>query len=152
MITSHKYIMLVEDSADDEELTVRALRAANVANQLQICRDGAEALDFLFARGEHSGRNPEHLPAVVLLDLKLPKLDGIDVLRALRADERTRKLPVVVLTSSREQQDVLASYELGSNGYVRKPVSFAEFSAAVGQLGLYWALLNEPPPLAARGG
>jgi two-component system, response regulator len=146
MLMANKFILLVEDNPDDEELTVRALRAANVANDLQIARDGKEALDFIFARGEYAGRDPAALPAVVLLDLKLPKLDGTDVLRALRADERTRNLPVVVLTSSREQQDILASYKLGSNSYVRKPVSFTEFSAAVGQLGLYWFLLNEAVP------
>jgi len=141
-----KFILVVEDNPDDEELTVLALRQANVANDLQVVRDGKEALDFLFAERPYADRDPDHLPAVVLLDLKLPKLDGIEVLRALRANERTSKLPLVVLTSSKEQRDIVASYELGTNSYVRKPVAFEEFASAVGQLGLYWFLLNESPP------
>jgi two-component system, response regulator len=141
-----KFILLVEDNPDDEELTVHALTQAKVANGLTIVRDGKEALDFLFAQGPHASRNPDELPAVVLLDLKLPKLDGIEVLKALRANEKTRTLPVVVLTSSKEQSDVIDSYQFGSNSYVRKPIAFSEFSSAVGQLGLYWCLLNEEQP------
>jgi len=139
----NKFILVVEDNPDDEELTVHALRTANVANNLQVVRDGKEALDFIFAQGPYADRDPDNLPAVVLLDLKLPKLDGIDVLKALRANDKTRSLPVVVLTSSKEQCDVVASYQFGTNSYVRKPVAFEEFSHAVGQLGLYWFLLNE---------
>ena len=141
-----KFILVVEDNPDDEELTVRALTSAGVANAVVVARDGAEALDFLFGTGAHAGRDTSQLPAVVLLDLKLPKLDGIDVLERIRADERTRLLPVVVLTSSKEQEDIVSSYRLGTNSYVRKPVHFKEFSEAVRQLGLYWFLLNEAPP------
>ena len=141
-----KFILVVEDNADDEELTVRALTSANVANSVVVARDGAEALDFLFGTGAYAGRDVSLLPAVVLLDLKLPKLDGIEVLERIRADERTRLLPIVILTSSKEQEDVVASYRLGTNSYVRKPVNFKEFSEAVRQLGLYWFLLNEAPP------
>jgi two-component system response regulator len=144
-----KFILVVEDNPDDEELTVRALTSANIANAVEVARDGAEALDFLFGTGAHAGRDISNLPTVVLLDLKLPKLDGIDVLQRIRADERTRLLPVVILTSSKEQEDVVASYRLGTNSYVRKPVNFSEFSAAVRQLGLYWFLLNESPPARA---
>ncbi len=143
---THKFILVVEDNPDDEELTVRALKSANVANSVVVARDGAEALDFLFATGAHAGRDVAALPAVVLLDLKLPKLDGIEVLQHIRSDERTKLLPVVILTSSKEQEDVVASYRLGTNSYVRKPVHFKEFSEAVRQLGLYWFLLNESPP------
>ena len=141
-----RFIMVVEDNADDEELTLRALSAAKVGNRVVVARDGVEALDFLFGTGTHAGRDTSVMPAVVLLDLKLPKVDGIEVLRRVRADPRTKFLPIVVLTSSKEQQDVVASYNLGSNSYVRKPVNFGEFSQAVGQLGLYWFLLNETPP------
>jgi CheY-like chemotaxis protein len=140
-----KFILVVEDNPDDEELTVRALTSANVGNSVVVARDGAEALDFLFGTGAHAGRDISLLPAVVLLDLKLPKLDGIDVLQRIRADERTRLLPVVILTSSKEQEDIVSSYRLGTNSYVRKPVHFKEFSEAVRQLGLYWFLLNETP-------
>lgn len=139
-------ILLVEDNPDDEALTIRALRKHNIANEVVVTRDGVEALDYLFAKGAHAGRAVAVLPQVVLLDLKLPKVDGLEVLREIRADERTRLLSVVVLTSSTEERDVVESYRLGANSYVRKPVNFVEFVEAVRQLGLYWLVLNEPPP------
>lgn len=138
-------ILLVEDSAQDRELALRALRAANLANRVQIARDGVEALDFLFATGPHAGRPIQNGPKVVLLDLKLPKIDGLEVLRCIKRDERTKTIPVVVLTSSKEQKDVIESYHLGVNSYIVKPVNFDRFSAAVNELGLYWLLLNHPP-------
>ena len=141
-----KTIMLVEDNPNDEELTLRALRKANIANSVFVARDGQEAVDFLFGTGKHAGREPSTMPAVVLLDLKLPKLDGIDVLHRIRADPRTKLIPVVVLTSSSEDEDMLRSYQFGANSYVRKPVEFGAFASAVSQLGLYWMLLNQPPP------
>jgi CheY-like chemotaxis protein len=137
-------ILLVEDSPDDVDLTLRAFARSNVANDVVVARDGEEALDYLFATGAHSGRDASLMPSVVLLDLKLPKVDGLGVLRRLRQDERTRRLPVVVLTSSNEEQDVITSYDLGANSFVRKPVDFAEFIDAARQLGLYWLVLNEP--------
>lgn len=140
-----KTILLVEDNADDEELTVRALKKNNLANSLAIARDGVEALDYLFATGPHAARRNAPLPGLMLLDLKLPRIDGLEVLRRLRAEDRTRRLPVVVLTSSREEQDMLNSYNLGANSYVRKPVDFNQFIEAVRQLGLYWLMLNEVP-------
>jgi len=143
---SKKCILLVEDNANDEFLTLRALKKHNVANSVVVARDGAEALDFLFATGSHSGRNPADPPVVVLLDLKLPKVDGLEVLRRIRADARTRYLPVVILTSSKEERDIVTGYQLGTNSYVQKPVDFTAFVDAVGQLGLYWLMLNEPPP------
>ncbi len=139
-------ILLIEDNKDDEALTLRALRKNNILNDVVIVRDGAEALDYLFVRGVHAGRDPEILPQIVLLDLNLPKVSGLSVLRQLRADERTRLLPVVVLTSSKEDEDIIESYELGANSYIRKPVEFARFSEAVKTLGLYWLLLNESMP------
>lgn len=143
---TQKTILLVEDNPDDEVLTLRALRQHNLHNHVVVVRDGAEALDYLFAaRGEAAAETP--LPTVVLLDLKLPKIDGLEVLRRIRADERTRLLPVVILTSSREEQDLVNGYRLGANSYVRKPVDFVEFVEATRQLGLYWLVLNEPPPL-----
>jgi two-component system, response regulator len=143
---SEKMILLVEDSADDEELTTRALRQAKIANEIVVARDGAEALDFLFGEGAYAGRDVSRAPAVVLLDLKLPKLSGLDVLNLLRADPRTRLVPVVILTSSSEEEDMLKSYQLGANSYVRKPVDFGQFAQAVSQLGIYWLLLNQPVP------
>ncbi len=140
-----KMILLVEDNPNDEELTLRALRKANIANQVAIARDGQEALDFLFATGKYAGREPT-MPAVVLLDLKLPKLDGIDVLQRIRADPRTKLIPVVVLTSSSEDEDMVRSYQSGANSYVRKPIEFSAFANAVTQLGMYWVLINQTPP------
>jgi two-component system, response regulator len=136
-------IMLVEDNPKDEELTLRALKKSNIANPVVVARDGVEALDYLFARGAHANRDPAGMPQVILLDLKLPKIDGLEVLKTLRADERTKHLPVVVLTSSNEEQDLVRSYDLGANSYVRKPVDFAQFVEAVRHLGLYWLVLNE---------
>jgi two-component system response regulator len=142
-----KTILLVEDNPDDEVLTLRALRRANVGNDIVVARDGVEALDYLFATGAHTGRDVRALPHVMLLDLKLPRIDGLEVLRRVRADERTRVLPVVILTSSIEERDRIDGYRLGANSYVRKPVDFTEFVEAVRQLGLYWLLLNQPPPM-----
>jgi two-component system response regulator len=139
-------ILLVEDNPDDIELTLRSLRKHNISNEVVVARDGAEALDWLFAKGTHAGRDVAKLPAVVLLDLKLPKVDGFEVLRRVRADERTRLLPVVILTTSSEQKDIINGYKLGCNSYIRKPVAFAAFAEAVRDLGLYWLLLNERPP------
>ncbi len=139
-------LLLVEDDPNDEELTIRALRKNNIANEIVVVRDGEEALDFLFGQGKYAGRDTSVLPDVVLLDLRLPKLDGLEVLQRIRADERTKTLPVVVLTSSDEEQDMVDSYKFGANSYVRKPVDFLEFASAVRELGLYWLLLNEPPP------
>ena len=141
-----KVILLVEDNPDDEALTLRALKQSKLANEIVITRDGNEALEFLFAAGKYEGRDVSHTPAVILLDLKLPKLSGLEVLQQLRADPRTRLIPVVVLTSSSEDEDMMRSYELGANSYVRKPVVFGRFADAVSQLGLYWMLLNQPPP------
>lgn len=143
---SQKYLLLVEDNPDDEALTLRALSKNNLANGVVVARDGAEAVDFLFGTGVHAGRDVGHRPEVVLLDLKLPKLDGFEVLRRIRADERTKTLPVVILTSSREERDIVQGYADGCNSYVRKPVNFDEFVEAARQLGLYWLLLNERPP------
>lgn len=134
-------ILLVEDNPDDEELALRALRKNNIGNEVLVAHDGVEALEYLFGDGV-----PPLLPAVVLLDLKLPKVDGIEVLRRLRAAPQTRLTPVVVLTSSKEETDLIASYQLGANSYIRKPVDFIQFTEAVKQLGLYWLVLNEPPP------
>lgn len=145
-----KVILLVEDNPDDELLTLRALKKSNVLNDVVVARDGAEALDYLFGTGDYAGRDTSLTPQVVLLDLKLPKMDGLDVLRRLRADGRTRLLPVVVLTSSDEEQDIVDSYMLGANSYIRKPVDFAQFTESVRQLGLYWLVLNQGPP-TARG-
>ena len=138
-------ILLVEDNPQDAELTTRALKKYNLANRLVIVEDGAEALDFLFCRGKYATRDPNHTPSVVLLDLKLPKVGGLEVLRALKGDERTRFIPVVIVTSSREDPDIKAAYALGANSYVVKPVDFDAFSEAVSQLGLYWLLVNQPP-------
>jgi two-component system, response regulator len=148
----NKIILLVEDNADDEVLTRRALQKNNIGNELVVARDGAEALDYLFGTGEYEGRNLSVMPQVILLDLKLPKVDGLEVLRRLRADERTRLLPVVILTSSKEQQDLVNGYGYGANSYIRKPVDFAQFLEAVRQLGLYWLVLNETPRQQQVGG
>jgi len=143
-------ILLVEDNPDDEALTIRALKKNNIANEVVVARDGAEALDYLFATGAHAQRGANQLPQVVLLDLKLPKVDGIEVLQRIRSEPRTRLLPVVVLTSSNEDRDLAQSYSSGANSYVRKPVDFQQFLEAVRQLGLYWLVLNEPPPGVGR--
>ena len=143
---SDKIILLVEDNPDDEALTLRAFQKSNIQNEIVVARDGVEALDYLFGAGSHAGRDTSIQPAVVLLDLKLPKIDGLEVLKRIRADQRTKLLPVVVLTSSNEDQDLVNSYALGANSYIRKPVDFAQFIEAVGKLGLYWLLLNEAPP------
>jgi two-component system response regulator len=142
-------ILLVEDSDDDVELARRAFNKSGIANELVVVGDGEAALDYLFASGAHSGRDPAIMPQVVLLDLKLPGMNGLEVLRRVRADERTKLLPVVVLTTSNEQLDVVGSYNLGANSYVRKAVDFAQFVEAARQLGLYWLVLNEPPPTPA---
>jgi two-component system, response regulator len=145
--TNAAEILLVEDNPQDLELTQRALRKANLANHIHIARDGAEALDFLFCEGAHAERKIEDGPKVILLDLKLPKLDGLQVLKRIKSDPRTRTIPVVVLTSSKEQNDVVESYHLGVNSYIVKPVNFERFAEAVQQLGMYWLLLNQPPRL-----
>ncbi|MPZ76739.1 MAG: response regulator [Deltaproteobacteria bacterium] len=142
----NKVILLVEDNPDDEALTRRALKKNNIQNEVVVARDGAEALDYLFGTGAYAGRDLSVMPTVTLLDLKLPKIDGLEVLRRLRADERTKVLPVVILTSSKEEQDLANGYMLGANSYMRKPVDFAQFTEAVRQLGLYWLVLNEPAP------
>jgi len=139
-------ILLVEDNPDDEELTRLALTESNIANRLYVVSDGQEALDWLFCQGQHAGREPCHIPSMVLLDLKLPKLDGLEVLKAMRADERTKRMPVVILTSSREERDILEGYNLGANSYIQKPVDFEQFTHAIRQLGIYWMVLNEAPP------
>lgn len=147
MNANEKFILLVEDNADDEALTKRALKKNNIMNGLGVARDGAEAIEYLLgADGAAQGRKP--MPTLILLDLKLPKVDGLEVLRRLRADEHTRMLPIVVLTSSKEEQDLIRSYSLGVNSYIRKPVDFEQFTEAVRQLGLYWLVLNEAPPQA----
>ncbi len=149
-MSHERLILLVEDDPRDEELTLLALGEHKITNPIVVVHDGEEALDYLFARGAHKERQSDTLPQVVLLDLKLPKVDGLEVLREIRSNDRTRLLPVVILTSSREEKDRLQGYGLGANSYVRKPVDFAEFSEAIRQLGLYWLLLNEPPPEPRR--
>lgn len=139
-------ILLVEDNSSDEELTLRALKKSNIKNTVDVVRDGAAALDYLFARGDFSERDPEDTPQVVLLDLNLPKLSGLEVLRALRGDPRTRLLPVVILTSSKQDRDLVEGYQLGANSYIVKPVDFVQFSEAIRQLGLYWLVLNQKAP------
>ena len=142
---SDQIILLVEDNPDDIELTLRALKKNNILNKVVVAKDGVEALDYLFATGAYEGRNTSDIPQVLLLDLKLPKVDGLEVLRQIRNYDPTKLLPVVVLTSSREEQDLIASYQLGANSYIRKPVDFTKFIEAVKQLGLYWLVLNESP-------
>jgi two-component system, response regulator len=139
-------ILLVEDNQDDLDMTLRSLRKANLANHIQIARDGAEALEFIFCQGAHAGRKIEHRPKVVLLDLKLPKIDGMEVLKRVKGDPRTKMIPIVMLTSSKEQKDVIESYHLGVNSYIVKPVDFEGFATAVQELGMYWLLLNQPKP------
>lgn len=143
--TTAAELLLVEDNPQDLELALRALRKAKLANRIHVARDGAEALDFVFCEGAFADRRPEEMPNVILLDLKLPKIDGLEVLRRLKSDPRTRVIPVVVLTSSKEQRDVVESYQLGVNSYIVKPVNFDRFASAVGELGLYWLVLNQPP-------
>jgi two-component system, response regulator len=140
-------ILLVEDSPQDLELAMRALRKGNLTNRIQVARDGAEAMEFIFCEGQFAERSIDSGPRVVLLDLKLPKVDGLEVLRRLKSDERTRSIPVVVLTSSKEQNDVVESYRLGVNSYIVKPVNFESFVTAVQELGMYWLLLNQPPKI-----
>ena len=144
MTTSGIEILLVEDNPRDVEMTLRALRKHNLANNVHVVKDGAEALDFIFSRGAYAHRDPNHAPKVVLLDLKLPKVSGLEVLRAIKGDEQTRTIPVVVLTSSQEEKDMVESYRLGVNSYIVKPLDFDKFIESVGQLGLYWLLINKP--------
>jgi len=143
---NNKTILLVEDNPDDEALTLRALEKNNILNGVVVAHDGVEALDYLFREGSYSGRDSSAMPEVILLDLKLPKIDGLEVLRRIRADRRTKLLPVVILTSSKEERDMIESYSLGANSYIRKPVDFVQFGQAVQQLGLYWLVLNVAPP------
>lgn len=143
----NRFILLVEDNPDDEELTLVGLKKSGVLNEIYVVRDGEEALDFLFATGNYSERNPNSIPAVILLDLKLPKMGGFDVLHRIRSNPTTSCIPVVILTSSSEEEDVVVSYKMGANSFVRKPVDFNNFADAVKQLGLYWLLINEPPDL-----
>ena len=147
---SDKVILLVEDNPDDEALTLRALKKNNIQNEVVVARDGVEALDYLFGTGKYAGRDVTVLPSVTLLDLKLPKIDGLEVLEKVRANEVTKFLPVVILTSSKEEQDLIRGYKLGANSYIRKPVDFSQFIEAVRQLGLYWLLLNESAPVRSR--
>ncbi|MFZ2961279.1 MAG: response regulator [Candidatus Ozemobacteraceae bacterium] len=142
-----KVILLVEDNPDDVTLTLRAFQKINISNEVVVARDGAEALDFLFSTGVYQNRDPSLMPVLILLDLKLPKIDGLQVLKRLRKDDRTRLLPVVILTTSKEEKDILTSYAYGANSYIRKPVDFVQFLETVRQLGLYWLLVNEPPPM-----
>ena len=142
-----KSILLVEDNPDDVELTMMAFRENNIANSIEVVTDGAEALDYLFYSGKFEEREKGKMPAVILLDLKLPKIDGIEVLRRIRKDESTKLIPVVILTSSKEEKDIIESYKLGANSYIQKPVDFKEFLDAVKQLGIYWLMINEPPPI-----
>ena len=143
---NNRMILLVEDNPRDEALTLRALKKSNIVNEVIVVRDGVEALDYLFGTGTHAGRDTTAMPQLVLLDLKLPKVEGLEVLRRLRMDQRTRGLPVVVFTSSSEEEDLISSYNLGANSYVLKPIEFEQFREAVKQLGLYWLVLNEAPP------
>ncbi len=145
-----RIILLVEDNPDDVELTLRALKHHNIKNEIIVVRDGAEALDYLFASGAYAERSTCPMPAVVILDLKLPKVDGLEVLQRMRADERTKLVPVVILTSSKEERDMINGYKFGANSYVRKPVDFTQFIGAAQQLGLYWLVINEPPPKIRR--
>ena len=145
-----KIILLVEDNPDDVELTLRAFKKNKIINEVIVAKDGAEALDYLFCAGSYAGRDINEIPAVILLDLKLPKVSGMEVLQQIRSNERTKLLPVVILTSSKEELDVLNGYKLGANSYIRKPVDFDKFFEAVQRLGMYWLVLNEPPPISGR--
>ncbi len=147
---TNKNILLVEDNPDDVELTLRALKQYNIRNEIAVVRDGAEALDYLFTTGAYADRDTSVMPAVVILDLKLPKVDGLEVLQRMRGDERTKLVPVVILTSSKEERDMINGYKFGANSYVRKPVDFTQFVEAARQLGLYWLVINEPPPKIKR--
>jgi CheY-like chemotaxis protein len=142
----NKIILMVEDNPSDIELTKRALRGKNILNNIIVAEDGQVALDYLFGKGMYSGRNIKQMPAVVLLDLKMPRVSGLEVLQQIRSDPRTKRLPVVILTSSQEEEDIIKSYDLGANSYIRKPVDFTHFADAIVQLGLYWLIINEPPP------
>ena len=142
-------ILLVEDNADDVELTLHALEKENLANGIEVARDGEEALDFLFCRGGHADRSFDHAPSLVLLDLKLPKVDGLEVLKEIKSDSRTKAIPVVILTASHEEKDLISGYHLGVNAYIQKPVDFEQFRGIVKQLGLFWLVINQPPPEAA---
>jgi two-component system, response regulator len=146
----HKIILLVEDNASDEKLTVLAFKRCGISNEVVVARDGAAALDYIFGTGPHAGRDVTVLPAVVLLDLNLPRIDGLEVLRRVRADERTKLMPIIVLTASKEEEDIVRSYTLGANAYVRKPVDFVAFVEAAKTLGLFWLLLNEAAPAPRR--
>ena len=149
MTETHVEILLVEDNPKDLKLALHALSGRKLANKIEVARDGEEALDYLFCRGQHANRSFDHSPRLVLLDLKLPKVDGLEVLRAVKADPRTKAIPVVILTASREEKDVVESYQLGVNAYIQKPVDFDQFRQIVEQLGLFWLVVNEPPPPAA---
>jgi len=152
MIRKDHIILLVEDNADDIELTLRAFQKSNIVNEIVVVKDGQEALDYLFVAGAYAARDPMVMPYVILLDLNLPRINGLEVLRRTRADARTKRLPVVILTTSSEEADVIGSYDLGANSYVRKPVDFAQFAEAALQLGLYWLVLNEPSPMRQQPG
>jgi CheY-like chemotaxis protein len=146
-VTQKNVLLLVEDNPDDEELTLLAFEQSAIANEVVVAHDGVEALDYLFSTGMYADRNPSLMPALILLDLQLPRINGLEVLQRLRADPRTKLLPVVILTTSNEQQDLINSYSLGCNSYIRKPVDYDQFITAVQQLGMYWLLINEPPPV-----
>lgn len=149
-MVQEKIILLVEDNPDDRDLTLQAFNKNKIHNKVVEAHDGVQALDYLFGTGTHAGRDLSIMPTVILLDLKLPRVDGLEVLRQIRADERTKLLPVVILTSSKEEQDLISSYSLGANSYIRKPVDFAKFNEAIIQLGLYWLVMNESPPTLQR--
>jgi two-component system, response regulator len=148
----NRVVLLVEDNPNDVELTLRAFEKSNVPNEIVVACDGEQALDYLFSTGPHADRDPARMPEVVLLDMKLPKIDGLGVLRRIRSDERTKRLPVVMLTSSKEEKDVVTSYDLGANSFIRKPVDFSQFVNAAKHLGLYWLTMNEPSPAGRQNG